>query len=168
MLKQKVFQERLKAGVKQAALLVIISLALGISFQAVRSDKIPWVGSWTTLSVTTQSLQGAADISLSEAFALYRDHRALFLDARDPWSFEEGHLAGAVHIEPQDAGKQTAEIQKRAGGRQIVAYCDGAECHLGVDLAKALEKQGISSVKVLINGWSRWREAGYPVEKGKP
>jgi rhodanese-related sulfurtransferase len=168
MLKQKVFQERLAAGVKQAALLVIISLVLGVSFQAVRSDKIPWVGSWTTLSTTTQSLQGVADISLSEAFALYRDHRALFLDARDPWSFEEGHLAGAVHIEPQDAGKQTAEIQKRAGGRQIIAYCDGAECHLGVDLAKALEKQGISSVKVLINGWSRWREAGYPVEKGKP
>ena len=168
MTNHKAFQQHLTAGVKQAALLVIISLVLGVSFQAVRSDKIPWVGSWTTLSTTTQSLQGVADISLSEAFALYRDHRALFLDARDPWSFKEGHLAGAVLIEPQDAEKQVSEIRKRAGGRQIIAYCDGAECHLGVDLAKALEKQGISSVKVLINGWSRWREAGYPVEKGKP
>jgi rhodanese-related sulfurtransferase len=168
MTNHKAFQQRLAAGVKQAALLVIISLALGISFQTVRSDKIPWVGSWTTLSVTTQSRQGVADISLSEAFALYRDNRALFLDARDPWSFEEGHIAGAILIEPQDAGKQASEIRKRAGSRQIVTYCDGAECHLGVDLAKALEKQGISSVKVLINGWSRWREAGYPIEKGKP
>ena len=168
MTNHKAFQQHVAAGVKQAALLVIISLVLGVSFQAVRSDKIPWVRSWTTLSVTTQSLQRVAEISLSEAFALYRDNRALFLDARDPWSFEEGHIAGAVLIEPQTAGRQVSEIRKRAGGRQIVTYCDGTECHLGVDLAKALEKQGISSVKVLINGWSRWREAGYPIEKGKP
>jgi len=28
-----------------------------------------------------------------------------------------------------------------------------------------IKKEGVPSVKVLVNGWSRWRAAGCPIEK---
>jgi 3-mercaptopyruvate sulfurtransferase SseA len=45
-----------------------------------------------------------------------------------------------------------------------MAYCDGVACSLSAELARAMEERGVPRVKVLVNGWSRWKEAGYPVE----
>jgi 3-mercaptopyruvate sulfurtransferase SseA len=47
-----------------------------------------------------------------------------------------------------------------------VTYCDGETCSLSEDLAKELMAMGYKQVKVLLNGWTRWNEAGLPVEKG--
>jgi rhodanese-related sulfurtransferase len=49
----------------------------------------------------------------------------------------------------------------------IVTYCDGEDCSLSEDLAKELMAMGYEKVKVLLNGWTRWLEAGLPTEVGK-
>jgi len=38
---------------------------------------------------------------------------------------------------------------------------------LSKEAAHALILRGIPTIKVLVNGWSIWLKAGYPVSKGK-
>jgi len=45
----------------------------------------------------------------------------------------------------------------------VIAYCDGESCSLSKDLALYLFFRGYDNVRVLVNGWSRWLEAGLHV-----
>ena len=46
----------------------------------------------------------------------------------------------------------------------IITYCDGEDCHLAPALAELLFFNGFNNVRYLRNGWTRWREGGFPVE----
>jgi rhodanese-related sulfurtransferase len=46
----------------------------------------------------------------------------------------------------------------------IITYCDGPNCHLAPELAEFLFFNGFDHVFYLENGWTRWRDHGYPVE----
>ena len=48
----------------------------------------------------------------------------------------------------------------------IITYCDGESCNLSKDLALFLESLGFTNVRVLVNGWTVWRDAGLIVESG--
>lgn len=49
----------------------------------------------------------------------------------------------------------------------IITYCDGDTCNLSKELALLLENLGFSKVRVLVNGWTVWQNAGLPVEAEK-
>jgi 3-mercaptopyruvate sulfurtransferase SseA len=50
---------------------------------------------------------------------------------------------------------------------EIVVYCDGDQCDLSHRLMTLLrERGGYAHVRVLVNGWTTWRKAGFPTEKG--
>jgi rhodanese-related sulfurtransferase len=98
---------------------------------------------------------------------LYRQGKAVFLDARDPGSFDEGHIAGSLNVPPEEANAHREGVLAMANaGLEIIAYCDGIDCPLSTELARTFQRFGIPSVKVFVDGWSRWRNAGFPVEKG--
>ena len=106
--------------------------------------------------------------TLSEVYDLYRKNKVIFIDARDLFSFEEGHIAGAINIYPDDASLHAASLKIKANqGFIFVTYCDGPQCPLSKETAHALILRGIPTVKVLVDGWSLWLKAGYPVSKGK-
>ena len=91
----------------------------------------------------------------------------MFLDARDPVSFYEGHIKGALNCPPAEAQTYLQEIITRAkSGRAVIAYCDGVDCPLSPELARTLQGLGIPSAKVLVDGWGLWLKAGFPIEKG--
>jgi len=47
----------------------------------------------------------------------------------------------------------------------LVTYCDGEDCALSHDLAMFLKDLGYGDVRVLVNGWTVWQDAGLPVQK---
>lgn len=154
--------QKLKTSILQAAGIMILGIAAGILINALRPDQLPWRG----YKMQNGSVE---EISLQNAWNGHQKGEVLFLDARDSWSFEEGHLPEAVHCPPNALDESFPKIQRLLAGRMMpVAYCDGEGCHLGEDLALALKQRGMTNVKVLSNGWSRWMQAGYPVERGKP
>jgi rhodanese-related sulfurtransferase len=107
------------------------------------------------------------EIPLQEAWSLSQAGRALFVDARDPVSFYEGHIKGALNCPPAEAGRYLEEIRIPArAGLVIIAYCDGVDCPLSTELARSLQQAGVASARVLVDGWNRWRKAGFPTEKG--
>ncbi|MDD5712521.1 MAG: rhodanese-like domain-containing protein [Smithellaceae bacterium] len=162
--------DKLRKAIRQSAVLIALALLLGVASQSIRADAIPWLGKWDTSpsAGSSTAYPGVSTISLQEAWKLYRAGKVCFLDARDSWSYNDGHLPGALHIPPAEAAKKAAEVKAlAAGGKTLISYCDGATCPLGEQLASALRKEGVVSVRVLKNGWTLWQETGYPTERQK-
>ncbi|MCF8054035.1 MAG: rhodanese-like domain-containing protein [Deltaproteobacteria bacterium] len=148
------------SGIRQALLVVVIGSTLGLMFNSVRTDKMPIIA--PTLS--------DMEISIAEAEKMYREGRAIFIDARDSWSYAAmGHLPQAINIQPHDnLEPHLEELKKGAGeGKRVIAYCDGEGCRLGTEVAQALSSSGVPNVCVLHNGWTLWEKAGLPLEKSK-
>ncbi len=92
---------------------------------------------------------------------------ALFVDARSPEEFAEGHIRGAVNL-PFDDVFRKPELAKTLadGGKPIVAYCDGGDCELSRNLAFSLIEGGHRKVLVFTGGTAGWTAAGQTLEKG--
>lgn len=156
---------RVRNAVLEGLALLAIGLVLGFLVHETRGRGLSWVGSWSAESLAARHLEGLVEVSLEDATALWREGRALFLDARDPGSYGAGHLPGAMNIQPGEAEGSAEEVKVLAeAGLEPIAYCDGVDCPLSPELARRLQAQGVTSVKVLVNGWSRWRGAGLPTE----
>lgn len=158
---------RLSRAIWQGIFLVCLGALLAAGFNAVRTTGLAWRGTWSPASLAASQLQGLEEIPLQQAWSLSQAGRALFVDARDPVSFYEGHIKGALNCPPGEAGRYLGEIRSFASsGLIIIAYCDGVDCPLSTELARSLQQAGVASARVLVDGWGRWRKAGYPTEKG--
>lgn len=158
---------RLSQAIWQGIFLVCLGALIGAGFNAVRPTGLPWTGAWSPTSLAASQRQGLEEIPLGEARSLYQADKALFVDARDPVSFHEGHIKGALNCPPGETERYLEEIRALASsGLVIIAYCDGVDCPLSAELARTLQRAGVAPVRVLVDGWGRWRKAGYPTEKG--
>jgi len=158
---------RLSRAIWQGIFLVCLGALLATGFNAVRTTGLAWRGTWSPASLAASQRQGLEEIPLQEAWVLYEGGKALFVDTRDPVSFYEGHIKGALNCPPGEAERYLEEIRILAlSGLVIIAYCDGVDCPLSTELARSLQRAGVAPVWVLVDGWGRWRKAGYPTEKG--
>ncbi|MFF5262473.1 rhodanese-like domain-containing protein [Actinomadura viridis] len=83
------------------------------------------------------------------------------VDSRSAESWDQGHVAGAVHL-------PTAEIPRRAAevvppGATVVVYCWGPGCNGATRAALAFARLG-HPVKEMIGGFEYWAREGFPVE----
>ena len=111
------------------------------------------------------ALKRVVSISAVEAKIKYDAGMALFVDARERVAFEGGRIAGAVNIpaDDQPAGALGALMDRP---REIVFYCDGAECGAAAKLARAMIGRGYGrNLYVIDDGFPGWEERGYPVER---
>jgi len=161
------FLSRLNKAIRQSLIVLIFTVMVAIVFNLLRPSGIALLG-FSSANVIKQRQAQIPEISLSEAHGLYLQKKVLFVDARDPLSYEEGHIAGALNIYPDEAALYAAKLKNNIyRGVLIITYCDGPQCPLSKETAYALISQGAGEAKVLINGWSLWLKAGYPVEKGR-
>lgn len=156
---------RIARGTRESLTIVVIALLFSVFANWIRSDGLSWRADWSAQSIARQQLQELQTIPLARAWELFADGRALFLDARDPGSYMLGHLPGALNVPPEQADSFVEEIKAMVDSGMVpIAYCDGANCPLSPKLAEALQEMGVQGVKILVNGWSAWKTAGYPVE----
>lgn len=90
--------------------------------------------------------------------------RFLIVDARAPQAYARAHIKGAINVPFYDVARHQAELPK---DEWIVTYCACPHAE-AVAAARTLFKLGYSRVKVLDEGFSGWRLAGYPVIRAKP
>jgi rhodanese-related sulfurtransferase len=165
-------------AVRQALLIVAIGAALGImsNFLGTRD---PWGVDWiahprvlvatldSTLPDTTTPapFDQPLSVTLKQARALF-DDGALFIDARPPYAWGEGHIPGAVNIPWDEYEYYRDQVDKLPRDRMIVTYCDGSSCDLSIHLGDELASKGFMKVRVFYEGWMTWVEAKNPVERG--
>jgi rhodanese-related sulfurtransferase len=158
---------KLYPAMREAFILGIIAVIVAVLFNALRPVGIPLFGFSPGIIIKNQ-ITNIPEIDLSTAHDLYSKNKVIFVDARDPLSFEEGHIPGAVNIYPDEAVLKAAQLKKTVSPDSvIITYCDGPQCPLSKQTAQALQSQGLPAVQVLVNGWSLWLNAGYPVARGK-
>jgi 3-mercaptopyruvate sulfurtransferase SseA len=158
---------RIRRGIWQGVCLGVLAASLAAGFNAVRSSGLPWVGQWSPATAAAANLQGVMAITIQEAWSRYQEGKALFVDARDPLSFKGGHIKGSWYCPAGEEGRLLEEIRILAkAGLAVIVYCDGVDCPLSPELARTLQRRGVPSVKIIVDGWRLWSEAGYPVEGG--
>ena len=93
-----------------------------------------------------------------------RGDRFQFVDVREDGEFAVDHAAGARHI---GRGVLERDIENLIPEKStpIVLYCGGG--FRSALAADNLQKMGYTNVVSMDGGIRAWREAGYPVEKGK-
>ncbi len=157
----------LKQTVKEALILVLAAVGIALAVYSARPDKIgsPQAAVDDGSDRQVPSEGGVAEISLEEALHRFEEKSAIFADARHAADFDAGHIKAAVHLYAAD---QDAWLSRFLSATDplalIVTYCDGDDCHLATQLAELLYLNGFENVRFLKNGWTRWRERGFPVE----
>jgi rhodanese-related sulfurtransferase len=150
---------------RQVSLIIFMAVVVGLGVNWLRTDSLPLVGDWP---VKTGTAGDTPAIPLTEAARLFSEQAALFIDARYEEDYADGHIKGALNL-PWDDAVHTRFL-KIAGAippdRVIITYCDGETCHLSHDLAVFLREKGFETARELVNGWTVWRDAGLPVERG--
>ena len=110
--------------------------------------------------------KGIKVVNAKEAKALF-DQDASFFDARDPRHYHAARIKGAYLVKfDQTLAKWLALELPKAKDEPIVFYCYGESCANSYEAALAVHEQGYSNVYWFINGYGKWLDDGYPVEKG--
>ena len=87
-----------------------------------------------------------------------------FVDVREDNEYEQDHAAGAIHL---GKGIIERDIETVIPNKHepIVLYCGGG--YRSVLAADSIRRMGYTNVISMDGGMKAWREAGYPIEKGR-
>lgn len=128
---------------------------------------LSWVHVWTASDAAGLQNEGLERIIPENAWSLYAEGKALFVDAREPWAFVQGHLPGALNVPVSEANKFLEQLASFSqAGIELITYCDSLDCPSSSELACIILANDIRPVRVLPQGIVGWYESGFPVEEG--
>ncbi len=104
-------------------------------------------------------------ISSDQAYHIFKDSTALFIDARDQWEFAEGHIPNATNIAEYKFEPDLPIVKSLNKKISYVLYCGDDDCEVSMRLAAEMQKLGFEKLLVFEGGWREWINANYPVEK---
>ncbi|RLC04875.1 MAG: rhodanese-like domain-containing protein [Deltaproteobacteria bacterium] len=155
----------LKQSIWQAPVLAVLAGILTIGANHWRADSIPIVGEWSVETRFSDALGESLVVTLEQASQLFTKGNALFVDARPQNLYAQGHIRGALSIPWQDVDRYFMDAaDKLDDSKTIITYCDGESCTLSHELANFLKDMGVENVRLLVNGWTIWQEAGLPAD----
>lgn len=148
----------LTAILRDAALVVALSLAVGLGFNAVRDRGLPVVAKVPYDILVPCPVEGGEVLPLQAGEVRWGDPRDLVIDARTdtaPWP-----LPGARHVpydflDPIDDAT-VADLVRRPVER-IVVVGDGLEPDSGREMGSELSGRGVRNVYYLEGGWEAAR-----------
>lgn len=92
---------------------------------------------------------------------------AKVIDVRDPSSYEQGHIPGAVNIPVSDPGfVKSVEAFTGDSLVMIVLYCGGPGCTASAEAGERLQQEDFDNVFLFEGGMEEWQAAGQHVATG--
>ena len=162
----------LKGTAKELMIIIGISVLFGFAVNTFSPKGIALFGNWdTSKGVISAKSKGDENYFFEEieeiqaAKEIFDHGEALFLDARHPDAYHEGHIPGAVSL---PVGRFDELIEGVRGryptSTSIITYCSGRECEDSHNLARLLFMEGYAHIRIFIDGYPGWEEMGYPHE----
>lgn len=112
--------------------------------------------------------QGVRTLDLAQAYQIWQEGRALFVDARKAEEYQELHVQGAVNLPPETWGELASSgLMQMDRVRELVIYCSQESCDDALKLAKKLRAAGFARVMAFTGGFRVWDEAGYPADTSR-
>ncbi len=110
-----------------------------------------------------QDIHSVPRITIDEVKTLIAKKQVVLIDVRDPASFGDGHIPGAMNV-PFDFIPNHVEDWKK-DKRLLVTYCacvnEGTAARAAVDM----NAFGVKNVKALLGGYNEWVKRGEKTEK---
>jgi len=100
-------------------------------------------------------------ITVEEAAKIFKEKSAVFVDVRDPQSFQSGHIPGALHVNDHNIQEFLKNADK---SKHHIVYCYHGNSSLGA--AAYFLENGFKEVHSLNGGFTQWNEL-FP-ENSKP
>jgi len=117
-------------------------------------------------------------IDLTRAVELYEeqqreDDTAIFIDARKPERFAEGHIPGARNMRTPDVDLRYGTDPALERYKNLIVYGENPGTATTHAMAKRLIEAGYNGfakrrVKVYLGGWQEWEITGLPIEADDP
>jgi rhodanese-related sulfurtransferase len=146
---------------------IVLALALtltGALAQAQMKPAPPMQKSPIVVSGATTAATGSFPrISQVDAFKLYREGKAVFVDVRSNTQYSYGHVKGAVSIPGSQILGRFREVPP---GKTVITYCACSAEQSSGHAATELVNHGVKNVWSLKGGWHEWKSNGYPVAVG--
>jgi rhodanese-related sulfurtransferase len=164
-----------KRIVVQIFLLVVVSLGIGLIYNALHKPHLPLIAYKGEEIRTADSLtiNGGGEessepmmIALKQARQLFNAGEVLFLDARTEAEFLNGHIPGAVSVS-LDEQSDLEPLLRSLSSANYITYCDGETCLLSTDLAYMMVELGMEPVYVFHEGIEVWVANGLPLVRGE-
>jgi rhodanese-related sulfurtransferase len=156
----------LKQIVLEAAVIVCLGMAVGLSFNY---QMVMNAFEGKIVAVPVPEGGNAAEsfptpVSLAEVQAM---NQAILVDARISELYAAGHLPTALSLPYAEAESHLDDFSVRVPkNRSLILYCSGYGCSDSFDLGVLLLQLGYNDVMVFEGGFPEWRDAGLPLEKG--
>ena len=157
---------------KEVSIILGLSIVAAFAVNSFSPAGIALVGQWDTAQgvVTANAkndivIDGIEIGTVDQARELYDSGDYIFVDARSPEDYEEGHIKGAVSLPVgQFEEKIAAFLERYPPEASIVTYCSGRTCEDSHHLAEFLLEFGYDKVNVFIDGFPGWEAEGHPIE----
>ena len=91
-----------------------------------------------------------------------RSRDVVIVDTRPVSEYVAGHIAGAISVPVDDLQRR---LRRFPADKEYVAYCRGPYCVYADRAVQILKSRG-RRARRLLEGFTEWRAAGLPVEKG--
>lgn len=101
-------------------------------------------------------------VSPKEASSLIADKKAVIVDVREEDEWDEGHIAGAIHIPLNQLNDHLAELQKYKDSTVIT------QCKVGkrsIKALKLLKSAGFTNVYSMDGGIQAWSKEGLATQQ---
>jgi len=157
---------------KEIGIILGLSIAAAFAVNFLSPAGIAPVGQWDTARgvVTANAkndivIEGIEIDTVDLARKLYDSGDYIFVDARSPEDYAEGHIKDAVSLPVgQFEDKIEAFLEHYPPEVSIVTYCSGRTCSDSHHLADFLLEFGYDKINVFIDGFPGWKSAGHPIE----
>ncbi|MGD9781289.1 MAG: rhodanese-like domain-containing protein [Kiritimatiellia bacterium] len=150
--------------------LLVLAAALGSTVHLLRpaATRLPWVGDWKHHVENLAFKAGIPVTFLAGAQERAGDPATVVFDARMPEPYAAGHLPGALNLPVGEVDARIGAYAARLTPQTpILAYCDGADCTDGLDLAVKLRGLAFEDVTLYPGGYAEWVQYGGAVRKGE-
>lgn len=148
------------------------SLALGFFTNLVRVKPLPLLYEAPEMRILRAVAPGGVTkfpdpetLDFRQVQEASKNSEVLFVDARAPAFFEQGHIPGAVNLPREDLLRARALAEMSDLKRRLIVYCSGEDCEDSRIVARGLCAMGYSNVSLYGGGWEEWSAAGAPVQK---
>jgi rhodanese-related sulfurtransferase len=150
---------------KQALLIVLAAAAVGLLVN-LRFLAQYQRGEFAHGFVAAAETESLVFLGASQAFDLWQNRAATFIDARSPGLFAEGHVPFAINIPEGAPDKDRLAAAARLDPRlPAVVYCSGGTCVDSIHVARwLLSRKVVGDVRVFQGGWQEWVDLGFPIE----
>ena len=148
---------------KSIVLALTLTLTAALAHAQMKSSVPQQQKSPIVVNGAQNTTPGFQRISQADAYKLFQEKKAVFIDVRSNAQFSLGHIKGALSIPGSQIVSRFSEVE---AGKIVITYCAcSAEQSAGA-AATNLMNHGVRKVWALKGGWHDWKNNRYPIAAG--